>query len=70
MVFTTPTWVNAVVWFEGQMALVAGFLLTIAVVWQGVQYMLGRFDHERWVAILIGGGMATAGRGFAGWLLS
>ena len=70
MVFTSPTWVDAAVWFEAQMALVAEGLLTIAIVWQGIQYMLGRFDHDRWLAILIGGGMAVAGRGFAGWLQS
>ena len=70
MTFATPTWVQAAVWFEGQMALIAGMLLTIAISWQGVQYMLGKFDHDRWLAILIGGGMAAAGRGFWGWLLS
>ena len=70
MVFTSPTWVDAAVWFEAQLALVAEGLLTIALVWQGLQYMLGKFDHERWLAIVIGGGMAVAGRGFAGWLLS
>jgi len=70
MMFTRPTWLDAVVWFEAQMALVAGGLLTIALVWQGIQYMFGRFDHDRWLAILIGGGMAVAGRGFAGWLFS
>jgi len=69
MVFTSPTWVDAAVWFEAQMALVAEGLLTIALVWQGIQYMLGKFDHDRWLAIVIGGGMAVAGRGFAGWLL-
>ncbi len=69
MVFTSPTWVDAAVWFEAQMALVAEGLLTIALVWQGLQYMLGKFDHDRWLAIVIGGGMAVAGRGFAGWLL-
>ncbi len=69
MVFTSPTWVDAAVWFEAQMALVAGMLLTIALVWQGLQNMFGRFDHDRWLAIVIGGGMAVAGRGFAGWLL-
>ena len=70
MTFTRPTWLDAVVWFEAEMMLVAVGLLTIAIVWQGVQYMLGKFDHDRWVAILIGGGMAMAGRGFAGWLTS
>ena len=70
MTFSTPTWLDAAVWFEGQMQLLAGGLLTIAIVWQGVQYMLGKWDHDRWVAILIGGGMAVAGRGFAGWLMS
>lgn len=69
MMFTRPTWLDAAVWFEAQMALVAGMLLTIAIVWQGIQYMFGRFDHDRWLAIVIGGGMALAGRNFAGWLL-
>jgi len=46
MVFTRPTWLDAAVWFEAQMALVAGMLLTIAVVWQGLEYMFGRFDHD------------------------
>ena len=70
MVFTRPTWVDAAVWFEGQMMLAAGMLLTIAIVWQGIQYMLGKFDHERWLAIVFGGGMALAGQRFVGWLLS
>ena len=69
MTFTSPTWVDAAVWFEGQMQLVAGLLLTIAIIWQGLQYMFGRWDHDRWLAIVIGGGMAVAGRGFVGWLL-
>lgn len=70
MTFSAPTWVDAAVWFAAQMAAVAEGLLLIALVWQGIQYMFGRFDHDRWLAILIGGGMAVAGRGFAGWLFS
>ena len=70
MTFTTPTWVDATVWFEGQIVLVAEAVITVAIVWQGVQYMLGKWDHDRWLAIVFGGGMALAGRGFAGWLLS
>lgn len=70
MTFTTPTWVQAAVWFEGEMRVVAEALITIAIVWQGIQYMFGKFDHDRWQAILIGGGMALAGRAFGGWLMS
>ena len=70
MTFTRPTWVDAVVWFEAEMVVVAGLLVTIAVAWQGVQYMLGKWDHDRWLAIVFGGGMAVAGQRFVGWLLS
>ena len=69
MTFTTPTWVDAAVWFQNQMQLIAGGLLTVAIVWQGIQYMFGKWDHDRWLAIVFGGSLAVAGGAFWGWLL-
>lgn len=71
MVFTRPTWTEAATWMMQEMMLVVEALLVIAVVWQGVQYMFHRrLDHDRWMAILFGGGLAMAGQAAVGWLLS
>lgn len=71
MVFTRPTWTEAVTWMMGEMVALVEALLVIAIVWQGVQYMLTRrLDHDRWLAILFGGGLAMAGQAAVGWLLS
>lgn len=71
MVFTRPTWTEAANWMMGEMVVVVEALLVIAIVWQGIEYMFHRrLDHDRWLAILFGGGLAMAGQAAVGWMLS